>query len=410
MGLIDAATQRDILAKHVSERRAWSDADAAGVVAGLPNCPALAALLDETGVIVQVLTTATLRKLVQSRLERPEGLTRRADLSADVRGVAWREIHSAFEARWRFFLLACELYPAEYRRLIAFGPAWFLELGGTERIPEINMTDRIEPSAENWLGAWPTRSGAQQALEELVELFDLCRYPEQVRRAPAGTRCVYAELGACDAPCDGAAELSVYAARVRAAWGFALGNRAEALARIESAMRGDAGAQRFEAAARRKKQLETARRWPHPAPPSLRAAHDWNCVLAVPVIRRQAWKPFVFSRGRLVDGPVLPRRKFAAEGARSAIDIASKLPETAAGRAVEQTWLLAHLLDRPHPEAHIEWYTDAPPADLAERFASAIAAWKVRPDSSAEQAGLGSEPSSNTPMPLLTEPVQPSGE
>lgn len=387
MGSVDAERQHAIIAEQLPERRTWSPADIAAVAA-LPNCAAVIALLDEGGAPVQVVTTATLRKLVQSRLEQPAGLTRRADLSADVRGVAWREVHSVFEARWRYFLLARALYPTEYRRLITFAPAWFLTLTGDARLPELALTERIEPRSATWLGAWLTRATGQRALEELVELFDLCRYPEQVRRAPHGTRCVYAELGACDAPCDGAAELQRYADRVRTAWTFALGGRAEPIAQMEARMRADAAEQRFESAARRKKLLELARRWPNPAPPVLRHVSQWNCVVAVPVIRRQAWKAFVFSRGMLLDGPPLPRRKFAVEAARWVIEHSNRLPAVDAMLATEQTWLLAHLLDRPRLEAHIEWFDDQPPPDLADRLAGAIAAWKAPADPSVEESGL----------------------
>lgn len=367
-----------ILARHLPNRLKWEPGAASA--AALPAVAALVALLDEHGALVQLLSTGHLRRLVALRCAAPAPHGLRADLGAVTGGAAWLEVHSAFEARWRYYLLARELHPDRYRALISFGPAWFLHFDAAARAAEISVCDAPGRDGDALLGSWATRAAAQRAREALDELFDLCRYPEQVRRAPRGTRCVYAELGACDAPCDGSASLESYSRRVHDAWQFAIGtDGGAALRRIESQMRTAADARDFETAARRKKHLDLARRWHAQAGAPLRAAQHWNCLIAVPVIRRSAWKPFLFSRGALLAGPVIPRRRFAAEAAKWAqagFPLAAVEPRLAG----EQTWLVAQLRDRARREAHFEWFDAQPPANLELRLTSAIAAWKAAPD------------------------------
>lgn len=331
----------------------WSGRATPEILAKLPNGGAVLLLGGEDESAIQALTTQQLRRLLITRLCQPEegDVGPRADLGAIARRVRWRETHSPFESRRIHHLLMRRIDPRGYRRQIGFGPAWFLTVRQDAALPEIRVSERAWRDSGKFAGPWPTQRAAQAALETLWNLFDLCRYPEQIRRAPHGQRCAYFDMGRCDAPCDGSAAADAYVQRTQAAWRFLLGDDPDYFERTEVAMRAAARAQHFERAALLKQQLEAARRAADEWRGRVRSLRDWSILLLVPATRRKACKPFLYRRGALADGPLLPLRgleKGLLEWAPTAW--ATTDPELTSGDLrMEQTWLLAHYLG--HREA-----------------------------------------------------------
>ncbi len=314
---------------------------------GVPASPAVYALFDSSGQVVLLASTQDLRRVLQSRFFDPADpeAGKRADLAEITRAVRWRIVSSAFEAKWRYWRLARVLHPKDYRERIGFGPAFFLHVDWSRPIPEIGVTERIWAIPGEFLGPFRAAKAALVALESLWEIFDLCRYPEQVRKAPLGVRCAYADMGRCDAPCDGSVPMPVYLERTRRAWRFASDiNRGEQLAALEASMRGAAASHQFEIASLWKKRLDTARSWSLSARDLYREA-ELRFAIALPVTRRSAWKFLAFDRGQFVDGPVIPRRTIESaipvwlESLHGVVQ--AELSET---QRMEQTWLLSQLI------------------------------------------------------------------
>ena len=137
-------------------------------LAPLPSCPAVYLLTDVNGAPVQLATTQQLCRLLQSRLlDRQSEPSARADLAEVTRGVRWRQVYSAFEARWQYFLLARQMHPRNYRKLISFGPAWFLNVDWSSKAPQIRVTERIWELAGESTGPWP--SPCRNSIEPVVE-------------------------------------------------------------------------------------------------------------------------------------------------------------------------------------------------------------------------------------------------
>jgi len=373
-----------------SSSHRWPARPTEADLAGLPGCPAVYVCVDDADRPVLLASTQHLRRLAVSRLLRPaDELGRRADLAAIVRGVRWRDVHCPFEARWWYYRLARQMYPRAYRKLISFAPAWFLHMDWQQPIAELRVSERIWTLAGEFIGPWPNEKACQQALEGLWDLFDLCRYPDQVRRAPHGTRCAYAEMGRCDAPCDGSAPLAPYTQRCRSAWAFAAGGVTAWIEDARERMRQAAARQRYELAAQIKQQIAFARNWQHEWSPIVRRDEEMNWLLVLPATRRKAWKLFLFRRGELLDGPLLADRKVAAEApvwlaqqgatpsaeqGATARDADAKMREPDATVRMEQTWLVGHLLY--HREAAAAIIEPLPPEgvppDLGGRLASAL--------------------------------------
>ncbi|MGE0481737.1 MAG: hypothetical protein AB7Q17_14825 [Phycisphaerae bacterium] len=337
----------DSFAARLPASASWPATPDEPAIRALPAGPAVYLLHDDAARPVQLATTQDLRRALLARLvERTDADARRADLGAIVRGVRWCEVHSAFEARWRYWQLARELHALDYRERVGFGPVYFLCVDNAAAVPEIEITTKVWSPVGGCVGPWPTQAAAREALAGLWDLFDLCRYPEQVRRAPHGARCAYAEMGRCDAPCDGGAPLPAYRERVRAAWRFACGAidawQREATERMKAA----ATAQRFEAAGLLKAQLAFAARWRRQWP-LVRPVDDWQALFAIPVPRRRSWKLFHFARGELRAGPVARLRELAG-AARTFVSAAAPSVDRAADEIarMEQAWLFAQFLFR----------------------------------------------------------------
>jgi excinuclease UvrABC nuclease subunit len=364
------------------EAAAWSGCPQESDLAGIPGCPAVYLLVATTDLPVQLATTQDLRRLLLSRLTDAARVQHgKADLAEVVRGVRWRPVHSALEARWWYYRLAREMYPKRYRRMISFGPAFFLRVDWTERVPDISVTKQVWQTSGEMVGPWLTHDTCQKALDGLRDLFDLCRYPEQVQRAPGGQRCLYAEMGRCDAPCDGSVPLERYIKRVRAAWAFARGGVREWLAVAKERMTCAARAQRFEHAALLKRQIAWAWKWHDHILPLVHPVEELNCLLAVPVHRRRAWQLFLFWRGDLVAGPVISDRKLPEEsGSWLAPRLSNPPAQVDAQACTEQTWLVAHFLSSRAGDASIRILLPGTevPAELADRLRESIAQQRAK--------------------------------
>jgi DNA polymerase-3 subunit epsilon len=303
-------------------------------------------LVDESDRPVQLLTTQQLRRFLQSRLDADEqSRAGRTDLAAVVRGVRWRPVGCAFDGRWWYYQLARVLHVEDYRTRISFGRAWFLHVDFAQPIPDIDITERVWRKPGEYIGPWPTHKAGLQALDGLRDLFDLCRYPEQIRRAPHGNPCAYLEMGRCDAPCNGSVPLATYNERCRAAWAFATGNVDAWQRDADIRMRAAAAEQRFEQAAQIKRQLAFAQTWQQQWAARTRLVRGTTLLLGLRATRRRAWKLYLFRDGDLRDGPIVPARNaandIAAWGESERCGTASDLPDIV---RMEQTWLVCHLL------------------------------------------------------------------
>lgn len=375
-----SATSPADIALQLPETLDFSARPEVGQLNQLPGRGVIALLLDAADQPVQLLSSQNLRRWALARLTPPEGGSSRADLGAIVRRVRWHVVYSTFEADWRYWRLARMLHPREYRRMISFGPAWFLNVDWAGRVPELRVSERIFAAEGEFLGPWPSQRLAQQSLECLWDLFDLCRYPEQVRRTPLGVACAYHDMGRCDAPCSGAAALEGYVGRVRSAWAFASGGGGEWLVEAEQRMRAAAAATQFEVAGLIKRQQLAARQWLEEWSPRIRRERALRAFLLLPAPRRRAWTPFLFDRGALLAGPLLADRRVATAG-QAWLAEALAQPRTPAANSdlMELTWLFARLLQRGARDTTlVEWLVMDQLEELPARIEAHLSASRKR--------------------------------
>ncbi|MEL7473064.1 MAG: UvrB/UvrC motif-containing protein, partial [Planctomycetota bacterium] len=124
------------------------------------------------------------------------------------------------------------------------------------RLGELSASERRRGAL---LGPIRDKDAAGRLGEAMDDLFDLCRYPVELAKAPSGMACAYHEMGRCPAPCDGSEPMDAYRARVREAIETVCGDLAPERASAEAEMRAAAGRQDFERAARLKARVERLR-------------------------------------------------------------------------------------------------------------------------------------------------------
>ncbi len=330
------------------QRQTWTEP--ARAAAELPGGPAVVLLEDASGRPVQLLTAQQARKTVQARLSgqsEDDQPTLRADLSEVVRAARWREVWSPFESRWWYYRAARLLYPDRYRKLISFGPVWFLQIDPRHNPREIRVTDQVWQSEGPFIGPWNYHKEAQRALETLWDLFDLCRHPEQLRRTPHGRRCPYADMGRCDAPCDGSVPPQAMDTRTADAWRFLRGETDRTAAVLHERMQSHARGQRFEQAAQVKQQLAVVEEWNRRTRWRTQPDTHWNLLCIIPATRRKASRPFLFRRGVLEEGPVMQDRKLLEQlPTWAGAALGTPPADTPPVQRMEQAWLMAHFLDR----------------------------------------------------------------
>lgn len=334
-----------LITATLPSRWGWPARPSAAELTAVPARPAVYLLEDELERPVFLGMTQDLRRVLRVRLAEAVAPTRRADVAAVSRGVRWRETHSAFESRLWYWRLARTVHPHDYRERLDFGPAWFLNVDLDARVALIDVTERVWRLPGKFAGPFPTRRDAQATLDGLRDLFDLCRHPEEVARAPGGRRCAYFDMGRCDAPCDGAAPLAPYAQRTREAWRFVTGGCATWLESATSRMRDAAAAQRFEEAAQLKQQIAFARGWQSRWDGRIEPMERVRRLLAIPVARRKSWMLFYFHEGMITAGPAVRSEALTETAAAwvSAVQRAAETREDDVAR-MEQTWLYAHFL------------------------------------------------------------------
>ncbi|MGB9623790.1 MAG: hypothetical protein ACPMAQ_02920 [Phycisphaerae bacterium] len=224
----------------------------------LPGGGGVYALTDAEGRLVLLASSESVRRAVGYRLSPPpEASKKRADLKAVVRRIYWRRTCSPFETAFEFHRVARTLMPGTCMEACAFGPAWFVHVNLSARLPQF-VPVKLLPESGNALGPFPTRAAAERFIETLEDLFDLCRYYHILQQAPHGQPCAYFEMGKCPAPCDGSIPLERYRERMAEAEAFGAGLWRAELPRWEQRMRQLAQLRQFEEANRLKQRLQRA--------------------------------------------------------------------------------------------------------------------------------------------------------
>lgn len=189
---------------------------------------------------------------------------------------------SMFEAELAYLRTARSIMPEAARAATDRWRSWYLLLdlvagkwspGSLESHPQTASSILIGPMPDKHA---PTRLG-----ELIDDVFDLCRYPAELAKAPHGRACAYFEMGRCPAPCQGSEPLDVFLARFAEA--AAALRSSDALARaIETKMTASAASLDFERASTLRAHLQRLQGRSAHIFDAIADARDWSRVIVIP--------------------------------------------------------------------------------------------------------------------------------
>ncbi|MEL6795805.1 MAG: UvrB/UvrC motif-containing protein, partial [Planctomycetota bacterium] len=190
---------------------------------------------------------------------------------------------SSFEADLLFLEVAAALAPELARQAAARLTVWWLSVDHSAPGVGWMISDKpVTGEGVSVVGPFLDRTPARRWADMLDDLFELCRFPAELRKAPAGTACAYHEMGRCPAACDGSEPMAAYGARLRQAVMLDSARLAEIKRGIEQQMKEAAASADFERAASLRDRLSSLPDADDRAASAVGPMDDLECVAVVP--------------------------------------------------------------------------------------------------------------------------------
>lgn len=162
---------------------------------------------------------------------------------------------SMFEADLAYLRFARSLMPATCRSVTDRWRCWYLRLDSQRGRWSPASLEEAAGDGSVFVGPMPDKHAPTRLGELLDDVFDLCRYPAELAKAPQGKACAYQEMGRCPAPCAGLESLDSFSARFARVIDALHSRRALAQA-IERQMADAAAATHFERATELRAHLQ----------------------------------------------------------------------------------------------------------------------------------------------------------
>ncbi len=182
----------------------------------LPHSPGVYLFRDANDKVLYVGTSKDLRRRVRGYFTASETrsrMGRMVGLATRVEGIACA---TALEANVREVRLIAHHRPPFNRRSRHPDRVHWVKLT-SEPWPRLAIVRRVLDDCNNgadYIGPFPTRARAQQAMEALHEAFPIRQCTVRMAREPAVSPCALAEMGRCLAPCDGRVTPEAYSDKV----------------------------------------------------------------------------------------------------------------------------------------------------------------------------------------------------
>ncbi len=242
--------------------------DPAASVDALPTRPGVVAFEGRDASTILLAATGDMRRFARSRLGLdPDAPPTRADLRGVTARLVATRVGASFEGDVVYLREARRRLPATYRAGLDARRAWCVLLDPDAPTPTWRKFDAAatggtdEPRAIGVvIGPASDKDAAGRLGEALDDLYDLCRYPRELERAPKGQACAYKEMGRCGGACDGSESMDAYRARARDAAGFVSRPVKLGVSTLEGEMTRAAEAKDFERAASLRDRVGRARR------------------------------------------------------------------------------------------------------------------------------------------------------
>jgi hypothetical protein len=228
------------------------------IPAGLGVC----LLTDDENRPILLIYGGSVRDMIRRRLDEqtPQKKSGLVKLRPIARRIWRRRCGSVFEAQWRYFEIARQIYPDRYREFFPPLEMWLLSANLTVEYPTFSVTNQLGQSPTRFWGPFGTKKAATTCLEVLEDLFQLCRRPGRLAAAPRALPCSYAQIGRCVPVCDGSVSGQDYLGLIKQAVAFLDTPFATTASQLEQEMKALSQSLQFEQAGRVKFRLECVSR------------------------------------------------------------------------------------------------------------------------------------------------------
>jgi DNA polymerase-3 subunit epsilon len=314
----------------------------------LPHLPGVYLFTDERGEVLYVGKSKDLRSRVRTYFTASETRGRMAEMVGLAAAVTPVVCATPLEAEVRELRLIAAHKPRYNRRSRFPERSLWLKLT-VEPFPRLSRVRHVKDDDATYLGPFSSVRQVELATAALHEAFPLRQCTPRLSPRRPTTACALAEMGRCNAPCDGTETVEGYAATT---------------AEVRSAMQGDvrpvvravtrkvqrlADAERFEDAAVHRDRLAAFVRAAARCQ-RLVALTQCRLVVAARPADEGAWELVVIGHGRLAGTAVAPR----GTNPRTVLDSVLAVAETVAAgagpapaAAPEETECLLRWLERP---------------------------------------------------------------
>jgi DNA polymerase-3 subunit epsilon len=271
---------------------------------GLPHAPGVYLFQDAQGRVLYVGTSKDIRNRVRAYFTASEMRTRMAEMVGLAEQVVPVVCATALEAEVRELRLIAEHKPRYNRRSRFPERALWLKLT-REAFPRLAVVRLVRDDGAAYLGPFGSSRLVERAITAMHEAFPIrqCTQPLSPRRlVPA---CALAEMGRCNAPCEGRESVEQYAAHVSAAKAAMERDSGPLTAKLTERIGRLAEVQRYEEAAAHRDRLAA---FTHAADRMQRLAGLTRCAELVAARRtgEGGWELVVVRYGRLAAAALVP--------------------------------------------------------------------------------------------------------
>ncbi|WP_245929059.1 DEDD exonuclease domain-containing protein [Murinocardiopsis flavida] len=219
-----------------------------GLADDLPNAPGVYVFEDAKGDALYVGKSGDLRKRAKSYFTASETRGRVREMLALAERITPIVCGTGLEAEVRELRLIAERTPPYNRRSRNPDRKTWLKLTA-ERFPRLSLVRAVRDDGVPYLGPFNSARDAELAREALLHAFPLRQCTHRFTATTEVRACVLAELGRCNAPCEGRETEAEYAAHTEAAGTAFTGDPSPVVRAVTAQIRTLSAALRFEEAA-----------------------------------------------------------------------------------------------------------------------------------------------------------------
>ncbi|PID96298.1 MAG: endonuclease [Actinomycetales bacterium] len=274
----------------------------------LPAEPGVYIFRDAQQRPLYVGTSTNIRARARSYFTASEQRTRMSEMVALAESIHPVVCQTTLEAQVRELRLIATHKPPYNRRSTRPERAVWVKLTA-EHFPRLSIVREVRDDSAagaRYAGPFSSRQAAEAAVAAVHEIVPLRQCTTRLSASPHDSACVLAELGRCDAPCEGGQDPSDYARHTRAADDLFTGDSRAFVAATHARMRLLADQERFEDAAAVRDRLAHLLRGTARAQRLAPLATNSE-IVAARRVQEGGWELICVRHGRFAGTSLVPR-------------------------------------------------------------------------------------------------------